>query len=146
MPSKTADCGYLRFQIYANSNTALDEGVKYQIKDELVAYLTPYLSSAKNKDSAIKMLNDINLSLVNVCKKVIKQNNLKYAANVKIKNEYFAASENFDAGYYDAIVVELGAANGKNESSIIYPPLNLNSNKQVKFKSKIFGWLKSVFN
>lgn len=146
LPSKSADSDYFCLQIYANSNSAIDQGVKYQIKNELVNYLTPYLKSAKDKPTAIKMVKDINISIVNVCKKVLTENNLKYPVNVKISNNYFEKTENLEGGFYDSIVVELGAATGKNENCLIYPPLNLAANKNVKFKSKIFGWLKSVFD
>ena len=145
MPTKKADCDYLRLQIFANSNSALDQGVKYEIKDKLIEFLTPYLKTAKNKDNAIKIVKEINFEIANLCKSTLKANNLNYSVNVKLENIYFEKTDNFEAGNYDAVVVELGSASGKTENCLIYPPLNINT-KDVKFKSKIFNWLKTIFN
>lgn len=131
LPSKAEAADYLRLQVYANSNSALDQGVKYIVKDKLVEYLTPILSKATDKDNAIKIVTDINFNLIDVCKKVLSENSIKYSAKIKIENE-------------DKLVVELGAASGEEESCTIYPPLNFKK-QDVKFKSKIFNWLKSVF-
>lgn len=145
MPSKKADSEYFRLQVVANSNSALDQGVKYQIKDKLVEILTPYLSQAKDLDAAIKICNDINFQLVDVCKQLLKENNITYPVKVRVANTYFEQTENFSAGEYCALIVELGSSCGKNESCLIYPPLNINS-KNIKFKSKIFSWLKTLFD
>lgn len=145
LPTKRAEFDYLRLQICANSNSAIDQGVKYQIQERLVDYLTPYLSSAKNKEDAIKIANDVNLSLVNVCKSVLNENNLKYAVKIKVEKKFFEQTQNFKSGEYDTLVVELGSGNGNNENCLIYPPLNVGNKKEVKFKSKILNWLKTIF-
>lgn len=145
MPSKKADSEYFRLQVTANSNSALDQGVKYQIKDRLIEILTPNLKQAKDLNTAKKICNEMNFELVTACKNLLKENNLNYPVRIRVDNTYFEKTENFSAGNYCALIVELGASCGKNESCLIYPPLNINS-KNVKFKSKIISWLKTLFN
>ncbi len=144
MPSKP-DVDFLCLQIYANSDTALDQGIKYIIKNELVEYLTPCLKASKDKTEAIKTVNNNTANMANLCKKILKENNLKYDVQIKLKNVHLNEQENLKAGAYDSIVVELGRAEGKTEDCVIYPPLKINANKNVKFKSKIQNWVKSIF-
>ena len=49
---KNEEYDYLRLHIRANSNTAVDQNVKYKIKDLTVNYLTPYLCNVKTKKEA----------------------------------------------------------------------------------------------
>ncbi|MCQ2564379.1 MAG: stage II sporulation protein R, partial [Clostridia bacterium] len=54
------------------------------------------------------------------------------------------------AGYYDAVIIELGEGVGDNWWCIMYPPLcfvNKNENAiQIKYKSKLVEWFKNMFN
>ena len=45
---------YLRIHIRANSNAQIDQTVKYQVKDAVVKYLTPYIAECKTKNQAEK--------------------------------------------------------------------------------------------
>ena len=40
---------YLRIHIRANSNSYIDQNIKYKIKDNIVEYLTPLISSCNTK-------------------------------------------------------------------------------------------------
>ena len=151
LPSGQQPCDYLRIHIRANSNSALDQGIKYEIKDKLVAILTPFLNDVKSKDEAIKIVNEQNFNLVSACQKVLRENGLNYSVNVKISNEYFPtrtySNTTLESGYYDAVLVELGNAIGDNWWCVKYPPICF-GNKQTKnisFKSKIWEWLKAAF-
>ena len=58
------DYDYLRIHIRANSNLAADQNIKYEIKDELVEFLTPYLCNTPSKQSAINTIENLNSVLV----------------------------------------------------------------------------------
>ena len=89
-----------------------------------------------------------------ICNQKLLAQNFSYTAKVKINNEYFPArtyeNTTLEAGFYDAVIVELGSSAGDNWWCVMYPPLcfvNKNeNNKQIKYKSKIAEWFKSVFN
>lgn len=146
LPTRTADFEYLHLQISANSNSPLDQAAKYQIKDEITNYLTPMLQSAQSKADAIKIVNDMSFNLTAICMRVLKEYNLSYSANLSVKDCHFEKTENYKAGVYSTLVINLGAGSGKDESAVIYPPLNVNSNKQVKFKSKLAEFISGIFN
>ncbi len=145
---------YLRIHIRANSNLTVDQNVKYQIKDELVKYLSPYFADVTSKGQAVDIVEKLKTSMEAISNKKLQENNLNYSAHIKIDNEYFPTRTynniTLEAGYYDAVIVELGEAVGDNWWCIMYPPLcfvNKNENAiQIKYKSKIVEWIKNLFD
>ena len=154
LPEKENNYDYLRLHIRANSNSIVDQNVKYKIKDDLVNYLTPYFCKVKTKPDAIELVKNLSISIKNRCVKLLRQNGLNYSVNVLIKNEYFPSrtydNTTLESGYYDAVIIQLGDAVGDNWWCVMYPPLcfvNKNENTmQIKYKSKIVEWFKSLFN
>lgn len=149
LPTSSVDYDYLRLHIRANSNSKIDQQVKYEVKDLMVDYLTPLLCEVKSKQEAINVVNSNKSVITSKCLNLLKNKGFNYSVNVKINNEYFPArtyaNTTLDSGYYDAVIVELGEAIGDNWWCVMYPPLcfvNKNeNNKQITFKSKIKEWL-----
>ena len=154
LPEKNVDYDYLRLHIRANSNLAVDQNVKYEIKDKLVEFLTPYFCNVASKSEAVNKVKSLTLQMTDLCASVLKQKGFNYSVNVKINNEYFPtrtySNTTLESGYYDAVIVELGSAVGDNWWCVMYPPLcfvNKNENSmQIKYKSKIVEWFKNLFN
>ena len=57
LPTQEKDYDYLRLHIRANSNSVVDQNVKYEIKDKMVSILTPFLCDVSSKAEAIKIVN-----------------------------------------------------------------------------------------
>lgn len=151
---KAEDYDYLRIHIRANSNSQIDQSVKYKVKDSIVDYLTPWLCGVKTKQQAIEVVNKEKINMQNIGKKVLKENGFNYSVNVKIANEYFPTrtynNTTLESGYYDAVIVELGDAVGDNWWCVMYPPLCFvgeytNENK-ITFKSRLSNWFSGLFN
>lgn len=150
---KGEDYDYLRIHIRANSNLEIDQNVKYQVKDCLVEFLTPYLCNVPTKEKAIETVQYLIPSLESKCVSLLRSKGFNYSAKVKINNEYFPtrtyANTTLESGYYDAVIVELGSATGDNWWCVMYPPLcfvNKNENNiQINYKSKIVEWFNKIF-
>lgn len=143
----TLSAEYLRIHIRANSNSQIDQSVKYEIKDELVNYLTPYIANCNSKTEAINLLNEKRLTLISLTNKVLEKKGLDYLSNVVIRNEKFPTRVygefTLEEGFYDAVIVELGKAKGDNWWCVVYPPLCFTVNDcGVKYKSKILEIIK----
>jgi stage II sporulation protein R len=146
---------YLRIHIRANSNSMEDQNVKYLVKDKVVEYLTPLIATSKSKE---EMETIINLNLENiegVANEVLKDNGFEYKSNAYLNNEYFPTRTYGDvtlnADYYDAIIVELGNANGNNWWCVVYPPLCFinsaeTSTEGFKYKSLILELINKFFD
>ena len=133
---------YLRIHIRANSNSEKDQSVKYEIKDKVISYLTPYIANCNTKSQAIKLLNDKKDELTNIIDGLLIDRGFSYKSNVAVRNEKFPTRvyEDFtlEEGFYDAVIVELGKGAGDNWWCVVYPPLCFTGNgSEVYYKSKI---------
>jgi len=154
LPEEKSNYDYLRLHIRANSNSEIDQSVKYKIKDVMVDFLTPYLCNVSSKQKAVQIVEENACLMKSECLKVLKKHGFDYSVNIKINNEFFPtrsyANTTLESGYYDAVIVELGQAEGDNWWCVMYPPLcfvNKNeNNNQIKYKSIIHEWLRKLFN
>lgn len=146
---------YLRIHIRANSNSDIDQDIKYVIKDKIVDYLAPKLASCKTKDEVICLVQNEKLSLENLTDKILAENNFNYCAKIKLDTEKFPTRTydgyTLESGIYDAMIVELGSASGNNWWCVIYPPLcftNFSDAETTKivYKSKILEIIKQFFS
>ncbi len=133
---------YLRIHIRANSNDIIDQNVKYQVKDEMINVLTPYIAECKTKNDAKKVLLKKEKYLESLVNNVLIDNGFNYRCNIVVRNEKFPTRvyEDFtlEEGFYDAVIVELGKAEGDNWWCVVYPPLCFTGNESgIVYKSKI---------
>ncbi len=133
---------YLRIHIRANSNSEIDQSVKYQVKSLAVEYLTPFIAECDTKEQATKILTQNKEILQNKIDLLLHQQGFNYTSNIAIRNEKFPTRvyEDFtlEEGFYDAVVIELGKAEGDNWWCVVYPPLCfLGNESSVVYKSKI---------
>lgn len=147
----TSNTEYLRIHIRANSNSEEDQLVKMTVKDGVVNYLTPIISQCKTKNEAVNALNIQKENLQKVINDILKSNGFNYLSNVKIANEEFPLRvyENvtLEEGFYDAVIVELGKAEGDNWWCVMYPPLCFyGETENVKYKFKLKEIIDAFFN
>ncbi len=138
---------YLRIHIRANSNDAIDQNVKYQVKNAIVDYLTPIVANSSSKEQAIEKINDNKYELEKVANSMLKNAGFNYQARVAVRNELFPTRVygdfTLEEGFYDALIVELGEAKGDNWWCVVYPPLCFTGTENIKYKSKILEIINS---
>ena len=141
---------YLRIHVRANSNEQADQEIKYQIKDRLVEYLTPYIAQVSTKSEAISLLKEKSPYMEGICNSYLSVRGFAYTARVKIANEYFPTrvyeDTTLEAGYYDSIIVELGEARGDNWWCVVYPPLCFVKSSPIVYRSKILEIINNFKN
>ncbi|MBQ9103566.1 MAG: stage II sporulation protein R [Clostridia bacterium] len=133
---------YLRIHIRANSNSDDDQAVKYKIKTAVIEYLTPFISECNTKQKAKQVFLEQELNVEKVANKVLLESGFNYQSKVQIREEYFPTRVydgiTLDAGVYDAVIIELGNAQGQNWWCVVYPPLCfVNVGTKYEYKSKI---------
>lgn len=144
---------FLRIHIRANSNSFVDQNVKYKIKDEVVEALIPVLSTCTTKQEAIWAVNNNFTLIEEVANKVLKNNNFNYSSKAVITSEYFPTrSYNntvLNSGVYDSLILELGSAKGDNWWCVVYPPLCFvnaeNTSTNFVYKSKLLEIVNKFF-
>ena len=142
--SKT-ETEYLRIHIRANSNDPADQSVKYEIKDLVVSYFTPLVENVTTKQQAQKIFESEKSNVNALIDGFLKKKGFAYKANTIIKNELFPTrvydDVTLNAGYYDAVIIELGDAAGDNWWCVVYPPLCFTKEK-VTYRSYIVDFIK----
>lgn len=147
----TAACGagsggaekaeYLRIHIRAASNADDDQRVKYLVRDAIVDLITPTVAECHSKSEAISRLNGQKSTIEYVAGQVLAANGKFYGCRAKITGEYFPTrvydGTTLEAGYYDAVILELGEGKGDNWWCVVYPPLCFIKEENVRYRSKI---------
>ena len=143
----------IRIHVRANSDLASDQEVKLAVKQNVVEYLTPVLENQTDFNEALKSVRAEISALEELANQTLRQNGKNYGASVRLTREFFPARayENIvvESGVYDALIIELGEADGANWWCVIYPPLCfVNANdygSSFSYKSKILElWQKYV--
>lgn len=148
-PSGQINQDYLRIHIRANSNDYVDQDIKYLIKDKIVEYLTPIISSCKTKAEFQQKLSQNIPQIVCISNELLAQNNFDYKSSASIKNEFFP-TRTYDnltltSGYYDALIVNLGSGKGDNWWCVVYPPLCFINGENNVYRSRMLEVIKKFF-
>lgn len=142
---------YLRIHIRANSNLAIDQTVKYQVKDAVVDFMIPLLAECETLEESKQMVTENLSAIERVAENILWQNGFSYKASAQIKNEEFPTRSygelTLESGFYDALILNLGEGKGDNWWCVVYPPLcfvngGITANT---FKSRILEIINSIF-
>lgn len=116
-----------RLHVIANSNSEEDQNLKYVVRDNLVQYMNSICNNMSSKEEAIQMVSNHLIDFSNIANETIQENGFSYNATVEIGNFNFPtktyADISFPSGYYDALKVKIGKAEGQNWWCVLYPSL-----------------------
>lgn len=116
-----------RLHILANSDSVEDQSLKYKVRDKVIEAMNELTSNCSSKREVINLVNDNLSNFKNIAKKVIVESGYDYDINVSIGNFNFPTKNYGDislpAGFYDALRIEIGNAEGKNWWCVMFPPL-----------------------
>lgn len=116
---------FVRFHVVANSNSTNDQIIKYKLRDRIMGYLSPLLKNVHTKEEALKIINNNLTELNNISQNLVTEENINYSVNISIGKSYFPTKdyESFvlPEGIYDALIVELGEAQGQNWWCVMFP-------------------------
>lgn len=148
-PAQT-ESEYLRIHIRANSNAAIDQAVKYQVKDAVVDFMIPFLANCETKAESIEIVKQNLDGIERVAESVLMQNGFSYTATALLNKEEFPTRSygdlTLESGFYDALILNLGTGAGDNWWCVVYPPLcfvNGGVGTNV-FKSRILEIINSI--
>ena len=118
---------YLRIKVTANSFSAEDKDIKYEIKDKVVEFLTPYIKECESFEEVHKTINKNIETILCIINGVLVQNNLDYKCSANIDNQFFPTRHydniTIESGFYDALSISLGDGAGDSWWCVLYPPL-----------------------
>ena len=150
-PDDGTAAAYLRLHVRANSDSAADQAVKYEVKEAIVEYLTPVAASAESKEEAVAALEAALPGIERTANAVLAENGFAYLSRAEIRAEEFPTrvydGVTLEAGVYDALIVELGSGKGANWWCVVYPPLCFagETGANVQYRSRIWEIIHDFF-
>ncbi len=142
---------YIRIHIRANSNSERDQSIKYAVKEDIIAYLTPLIADCKTRGDVIDTIKKNTAGAAAAASSRLKSAGFPYGARAEFTGEYFPARDydgvTLESGFYDALILYLGEGTGDNWWCVVYPPLcfvdtEYSGGQGVKYKSKIAELIK----
>ncbi|MBO4815526.1 MAG: stage II sporulation protein R [Clostridia bacterium] len=116
-----------RLHVIANSNKEEDQNLKYLVRDKILEYINSISQNYNTKEDIIKLANNNIEEIKKIAENVVLENGYDYPINVSIGNFAFPTKTygdiTFPTGYYDALKVEIGKAEGRNWWCVMFPPL-----------------------
>lgn len=116
-----------RLHVIANSNSDEDQNLKFIVRDKVIEYLSSISQNASSKEEVIKIAK-ANLDKIQaIASQTIRDNGYTYSVNVEVGNFSFPSKIYGDItlppGYYDALRIKIGKAEGQNWWCVMFPPL-----------------------
>lgn len=116
-----------RLHVIANSDTKEDQDLKYKVRDNLLKFMNNICKNCNTKEEAITIAKEHKNDFENIALQTIKENGYDYNVKINIGNFEFPTKQYGDvslpAGFYDALRVEIGKAQGQNWWCVMFPPL-----------------------
>lgn len=117
----------IRFHVIADSDTSEAQQLKIKVKNETLAYMKTFLTGKEDLETTQTIIKNNLKQIENFASEVVKREGFEYNVSAEFENCYFPIKEygslTFPAGYYDALRIKLGKAEGKNWWCVMYPNL-----------------------
>ncbi len=126
----------LRLHVLANSDSDADQALKLKVRDRIVKESAGAFDNIKTKEQAEAVVKEKLSDLQAAAEDEIKKQGYDYPVQVYLTNMYFTTRQyqtvTLPAGYYDALRVTIGKAEGHNWWCVIFPPMCLPAAEEKK--------------
>lgn len=117
----------IRFHVIADNDTDESQQLKMKVKNETLKYMKTLLTGTEDLSTTRDILENNLENIKNFALDVVEKEGYEYNVSAEFENCYFPIKEYgsliFPAGYYDALKIKLGKAEGRNWWCVMYPNL-----------------------
>ena len=117
----------LRLHIIANSDSEQDQSLKLMVRDGILSGYSEIFENSDGIDEIVKTAKEHLSEIEKTAEKIIRENGLFYDVSCEVVKMDFDKKdyENFTMpkGFYNALRIKIGSAEGKNWWCVMYPPL-----------------------
>lgn len=117
----------IRLHILANSDSQVDQAVKLQVRDNILARTGDAFSKQSSRAAAMRAAKEALPEIERIAAETLTENGFDLPVHAEVCNMYFNTRTYDDytlpAGMYDAVRVTLGEGAGRNWWCVIYPPI-----------------------
>jgi stage II sporulation protein R len=117
----------LRLHIIANSDSEQDQSLKLMVRDGILSGYSEIFENSDGIDEIVKTAKEHLSEIEKTAEKIIRENGFFYDVSCEVVKMDFDKKdyENFTMpkGFYNALRIKIGSAEGKNWWCVMYPPL-----------------------
>ena len=117
----------IRLHVIANSDSNADQQLKYIVRDKIISSLREAMQDADSIAEAQKIILAHQFQIEENANQVLAEQGSPYTATVSLRSRYFPVKQygdlSFPAGFYHALCVEIGKAEGRNWWCVLFPSL-----------------------
>ena len=121
----------VRLHVVANSDSDEDQALKLEVRDAVIAVVSPAVEDCKTQSEAIAAIEKIIPEIEAAARSVIAEKGLSYKVSVALGQEYYPTKNYescaFPEGEYASLRVLIGDSEGQNWWCCLFPPLCLSS-------------------
>lgn len=119
----------IRLRVLPNSDRPVDQWLKLLVRDAVTEQMQLWTSGLEDSNAAEKMIRQQLPEIEALVNRTIQEQSFNYSVRVTFGDTDFPTIQYGDqvypAGQYRAVLIEIGAADGKNWWCVLYPPLCL---------------------
>ena len=136
---QTISSALVRLHVIADSDAAEEQEIKLEVRDAVLAYLTPALEEAENQQQARQIIRDNLEGIAQAAGSAARGRQV----SVTLSRESYPTREyegfTLPAGRYESLRVILGQGQGKNWWCVVFPPLCLSAAESEKVQDVLKG-------
>ncbi len=117
-----------RLHVIANSDSDEDQALKYIVRDNILKYMNSLIdTNVASKEETVEVISNNLDNFRRIAQDTVYEEGYNYTVNVEIGNFAFPTKDYGDislpSGYYDALRISIGNADGRNWWCVMFPPL-----------------------
>lgn len=117
----------IRFHIRANSDKKEDQALKLLIRDEILEVMGEKFQDTKSLDESRVVIKENMDEMKSIAENIISRQGKDYEVNISLKEDNFPLRKYgnmiFPQGQYEALIIEIGQAEGQNWWCVMFPPI-----------------------
>ena len=119
----------IRLHVLANSDSEEDQKLKLQVRDQVLAYVSPYLEDCPSKEESARILKELLPEIEETAREVLRKEGAGEEVSVALSEEFYPTRTygelSFPAGDYTSLRIFLGSGEGQNWWCVVFPALCL---------------------
>lgn len=117
----------LRFHVIANSNSKRDQELKLRVKEQIIQYMKEEIPTSDSVEQTRRWAKTHLIEIEDRAKEFLRVQGCNLPVKACVADSYFPEKTygdiTFPPGNYEALRIEIGAANGENWWCVLYPNL-----------------------
>lgn len=117
----------LRFHVLANSNRQEDQDLKLEVRDAVIEYLETILETCETAEQSEIQIRTHLKDIEAAAQAAVAEQGYSYEVSARLGQNYFPEKSYgdmvFPSGMYEALIVDIGNAVGRNWWCVLFPQL-----------------------